>query len=588
MNHLHTSSPFLPLPDGIVITAIHEALTSIEVHIACRKACAACPLCGQLSERVHGHYVRTVADLPCGGRRVILALTVRKFVCGRPTCLQKIFTERLLDLVQSYARRTNRLRDALVALGLATSAEVSERLAPALGMLVSASTLLRRLREVACPPPPSVRILGVDDWSWKKGQTYGTILVDLELRKPIDLLADRKEETLTAWLLTHPEIDVISRDRAGAYAAAAKKGAPQARQIADKFHILKNLRDDIRELMARKQKVLPEVEEVSSDGVPLQAQGKQQASALSEAPQSQEPEKYWRSMSKEPRRSSAGARSPSAAQSRSQIARANRLSRYEAVRVLHQQLVSEREIALRLKMSRNTVHKFLVSESFPERSRRPSPGSILDPYKPYILDRWKAGCWNGTQLLEEIKKLGYTGSDALFRLFITSVRKHHQVAGTSAGLSLDADGAKVSGPVDPASKPCIKRRLSPARASWLYISQVAKLDGKQQQQVEQIRAAHGDLDNAYALTQEFVSMLAEHRDMDLDGWLARAKHSGIKELKSFAHGIQRDYAAVRAAFTSQWSNGPVEAQVNCLKLQKRLMFGRANFDLLRLHVLRRA
>jgi len=464
MKNLPTSSPFLPLPDGIVIAAIHESLNSIEVHIACRKACAACPLCGQLSERVHGHYVRTVADLPCGGRRVILALTVRKFVCGRPTCLQKIFTERLLDLVQSYARKTNRLREALVALGLATSAEVSERLAPALGMLVSASTLLRRLREVACPPPLSVRILGVDDWSWKKGQTYGTILVDLELRKPIELLADRKEETLTAWLLTHPEIEVISRDRGGEYAAAARKGAPQAQQIADKFHLLKNLRDGLKELMARKQKVLPEVEEVSSDGVPRLTQGKQQASALSEAPQSQEPEKDWRSMSKEPRRSSAGARSPSAAQSRSQIARANRLSRYEAVRALHQQLVSEREIALRLNMSRNTVHKFLVSESFPERSRRPSPGSILDPYKPYILDRWKAGCWNGTQLLEEIKKLGYTGSDALFRLFITSVRKHHQAAGTSAELSLDAEGAKVSGPVDPPSQPCLKRRLSPARA----------------------------------------------------------------------------------------------------------------------------
>ena len=589
MSDLSMASLFLPLPDGICISSAHATATILVVHVACQRSCAACPLCQQTSERVHGNYVRTVADLPCAGRRVILSLTVRKFVCSTPTCPRQIFTERISDLVQSYARRTNRLREALVALGLATSAEVSERLAPALGMLVSASTLLRRLREVACPPPPSVRILGVDDWSWKKGQTYGTILVDLELRKPIELLADRKEETLTAWLLTHPEIAVISRDRGGEYAAAARKGAPQAQQIADKFHLLKNLRDGLKELMARKQKVLPEVEEVSSDGVPLQAQGKQQASALSEAPQSQEPEKYWRSMSKEPRRPSAGARSPSAAQSRSQIARANRLSRYEAVRALHQQLVSEREIALRLNMSRNTVHKFLVSESFPEQSRRPYAGSILDPYKPYILDRWKAGCGNGTQLLEEIKKLGYTGSDALFRLFITSVRKHHQVAGTSAELSLDADGAKVSSPVvDPASKPCIKRRLSPARASWLYISQAAKLDKKQQQQVEQVRAAHGDLDSAYALTQEFVCMLAEHRDRDLDGWLARAKHSGIKELKSFAHGIQRDYAAVRAAFSSEWSNGPVEAQVNCLKLQKRLMFGRANFDLLRLHVLRRA
>lgn len=124
---------------------------------------------------------------------------------------------------------TNRLRDALAALGLATSAEVSERLAPSLGMLVSAPPLLRRLREVACPPPKTVRILGGDDWAWKRGQTYGTLLVDLELHKPIELLPDRKEETLTAWLLTHPEIDIISRDRGGEYAAAARKGAPQAR-----------------------------------------------------------------------------------------------------------------------------------------------------------------------------------------------------------------------------------------------------------------------------------------------------------------------------------------------------------------------
>jgi transposase len=121
-------------------------------------------------------------------------------------------------------------------------------------MFVSAPTLLRLLRQVICTVPRSVRILGVDDWAWKKGQTYGTILVDLERRCPIELFPDRKEETLTAWLLTHPEIEVISRDRAGEYAAAAKKGAPQAQQVADKFHILKNLREGLKELLACKQR----------------------------------------------------------------------------------------------------------------------------------------------------------------------------------------------------------------------------------------------------------------------------------------------------------------------------------------------
>jgi transposase len=248
MGDLDTASLLFSLPDGICISSVRTTTTEVVVHIVCQRPCAACPLCQQPSERVHGTYVRMVADLPCAGRRVILRLSVRKFVCGTPACPRQIFTERLPNLVQSYARMTNRLREALVALGLATSAEVSERVAPQLSMLISAPTLLRRLRAVACPSPTSVRILGVDDWAWKKGQTYGTLLVDLELHKPIELLPDRTEETLTAWLLTHPEIEIIRRDRGGGYAAAARKGAPQAKQIADKFHLVKNLRDGLKEL----------------------------------------------------------------------------------------------------------------------------------------------------------------------------------------------------------------------------------------------------------------------------------------------------------------------------------------------------
>jgi len=143
-------------------------------------------------------------------------------------------------------------------------------------------------------------------------------------------------------------------------------------------------------------------------------------------------------------------------------------------------------------------------------------------------------------------------------------------------------------PADSPPKPSPKRRMSPTRASWLCVCQSDRLDAKQRQHVAQIRAAHRDLDTAYQLSQAFVTMLAEHRGQDLDDWLLQAKQSGIRELKSFAQGIRRDYAAVRAAFTSEWNNGQTEAQVNCLKLQKRLMFGRANFDLLRLQVLRRA
>src|SRR5881227_430467 len=157
MGDLDIASLFLSLPDDIFVSSVRATTTELVVRIACQHSCAACPLCQQTSERVHGNYGRTVADLPCAGRRVILSLTVRKFVCSAPTCPRQIFTERLPDLVQSYARMTNRLREALIALGLATSAQVSERLAPSLGMKVSAHTLLHHLRTVACPPPISVR-----------------------------------------------------------------------------------------------------------------------------------------------------------------------------------------------------------------------------------------------------------------------------------------------------------------------------------------------------------------------------------------------------------------------------------------------
>ena len=420
----------------------------------------------------------------------------------------------------------------------------------------------RALRTVACAPPTSVRILGIDDWAWKKGQIYGTLLVDLELRKPIEILPDRREETVRVWLLAHPEIEVVSRDRGGEYAAAAKKGAPQAQQIADKFHLLLNLREKLKELMARKQKLLPQVETICSRTRTSTEPGESSGGAPAAAASAVEASPSFRHISPYPRASSCGSVPIPAEETPSQISRANRHARYEAVRTLHQQLVSQREIARRLKLSRNTVRKFLQVETFPERSPRPYRGSILDPYKPYILDRWKAGCWNGMQLLEEIQHLGYTGSPALLRYFLTRVRKQHRAAGTTLALELSPDQGSVSTAADLSPKPSPKRRMSPSRASWLCMCQPDKLDEPQRKLVEQLRAAHPDLATAYRLSQAFVSMLAERRAQDLDDWLLQAKQSGIRELKSFAQGIRRDYAAVKAAFSSHWSNGQVEAQVN--------------------------
>ncbi len=217
------------LPESRVVEAVYPTTSRLTLQISCTRKSASCPLCQQPSERIHGKYGRTVADVPCAGRLVTLALTVRKFVCSTRDCPRRIFTERLPELVQSYARMTNRLAEALEALGFATCGQVGERFAPKLGMAVSGPTLLRRMRSCSYTPAASVSVLGIDAWAWKKGATYRTILVDLESHKPIDLLPDRTAQTAEAWLRMHPEVTLVSRDRAGDYAAAARKGAPQAR-----------------------------------------------------------------------------------------------------------------------------------------------------------------------------------------------------------------------------------------------------------------------------------------------------------------------------------------------------------------------
>ncbi len=576
------------LPDTIAVEALYPSKTHLTVQVACMLKNAACPLCERPSERIHSKYRRTVADVPCGGRRVTLALTVRKFVCDTPECPRKIFTERLPALVQSYARMTNRLSEALQTLGFATCGEVGERLAPKLGMCITGPTLLRRMRTVSIPSPSSVRVLGIDDWSWKKGVTYGTILVDLELRKPIEILPDRSTETVEAWLRAHPEVDIVSRDRGGNYAAAAKKGAPQAQQIADRFHLLKNLRERLKELMDRKHSCLPEGEEHASDAIPAKAQGLKDAGVSPKVePQTEpEPEKQYRTIPPYAYQRPAGM---SYDDFQKQVRRDKRSARYEHVRLLFEQGLSQRAIARKLKRSRATVGKFVQAEVYPEmhHSERGARGSLLDPYQCYLLQRWQQGCRNSVQLYDEITARGYQGSAPLLRLFLTKLRKKHQEAGSASVLTLDPATQAIELPPSLPPKPRIPCRMSATRASWLFVSQAGKLDEKQTQHVEHIRAAHSDLEQAYHLSQEFVMMLAERREADLERWLTQAEHSGLPEFNKMAKGIRQDYAAVKAAFASEWSNGQVEAQVNCLKLQKRIVFGRANFDLLRLRVLSR-
>jgi transposase len=242
-----------------------------------------------------------------------------------------------------------------------------------------------------------------------------------------------------AWLLAHPEVEIVSRDRGGEYAAAARKGAPQAQQIADRFHLLKNLRERLKEVMDRKQSCLPEVEERVSDAIPAKAQGiKDKSVSPTAEPQTElEPEKHYRTIPPYPYQRPAGI---SYDEFQKQVRRDKCSARYEHVRTLFEQGLSQRAIARKLKLSRATVGKFVQAEAYPEmhQSKAGARRSLLDPYKGYLLQRWQHGCRNSVQLYDEITARGFTGSAPLLRKFLAELRKKHQEAGSASVLTLDA------------------------------------------------------------------------------------------------------------------------------------------------------
>ncbi len=426
-------SPFLPLPEGMVIGQVELTPTQLTVEVISTQPCARCPGCGTPSDAVHCQYQRTVHDVPCGGRSVVLRLCVRKFVCRTATCMRKVFAERLPDLVQPWARISNRLLGELKAIGLSASAEVSERLAPQLGMKVKAPTLLSYLRTIPAPSDAPVRVLGLDDFAIRRGDRYGTILVNLETGKPLDLLPDRTAAAVFPWLEKHQEIDVVSRDRASAYADAVKRALPHATQVADRYHLIQNLREHLQRFLDRKRTWLPELEDIplkagSTSGQGLGGSLNDQMSTVTsnisadgsqaektDQPEAQvEPDLPHALVAQEIELASL-----TYAERKKKISRDKRYARYEHMLALHRAGMSGRAIARALHMSRRIVQRYLSSDGFPERApgsgRRAFGKSKLDPYLVYLRERWNAGEHSGSHLFGEIKERGYTGSESLLR-----------------------------------------------------------------------------------------------------------------------------------------------------------------------------
>lgn len=514
---------------------------------------ATCPVCTRETVRIHSHYGRTVADLPWSGRRVRLFLNVRKFRCPQKGCPRKIFTERLPDLIKPYARKTVRLREILEMVGFALGGKAGARLIRRLGMEASPTTLLRYIRGAVTFPHPAPEVVGVDDFALLRGRRYGTIIVDLKSHRPIELLPDRSAETLATWLKEYPSLRVISRDRSTEYERGIKEGAPEAVEVLDRWHLLKNLREAAERVLEHNHKALSTVRIPSS--------ADQEPSTHEHIPE------------------------PRAAKERAagEAARRKRLTNYKKVRKLHEQGMNMLAICRTLGMSREAVRRYVHADAFPERRRPPRQPSMLDPFEPYLGKHWQEGCHNASQLWREIKEQGYPGTR---KRVLEWARQRREEPAPSTPGRYQASMAKR----------CQKRTLrnpigkmdrapSPKRLVWLLLGDPENMEATERGALDEMLGTSTDVAAIYPLIQKFRKMIkntsSDGQAERFDDWLKAALSSGVKDFETFALGLKREQAAVEAALTLPYSNGQTEGQVNKLKLIKRQMYGRASFDMLR-------
>ncbi len=470
------ANTILANPDIIRLESIISEPNAITVVVHAKQKKPCCPKCGQPSVSLHSHYRRAVSDLPWHNVAVKLQLNTRKFRCRNELCSGKIFCERLPEVVETHARKSCRLDSALTWLALALGGEAGARTAQRLQIETSGDTLLRMIRRATLPPPSisavaNPKVIGVDDWAWRKGCTYGTIIVDLERRKVIDLLPDREAGTLTDWLLAHPSVETVARDRSITYRNGIMMGKPYATQVADRWHLLSNLGEAVEKIierLLRKRKTVDvQAVELSILTQPESCQ-KGNFEMLDDWQWNRDFQDTYRELKTEACR--------------------RRL-------LPHLPVVSKPE----------TVRQEIRLSS---AARRPTRNKELSPR---------------------------------FKLDVKTLRglffRKGKLAEEELGMLCDA------------------------RAEW------------------------DEFDRAYPLAEEFVKIIRRQSSMPIGLWIVKAFDCGVKELRSFANGLQKDFLAVREATTSPWSNGQTEGQVNRLKLLKRQMYGRANFDLLKARVL---
>jgi transposase len=524
----------LLFPSGVqvVITSAELDGEAVRVEARCTVAGADCPACGGWSTQVHSSYLRFPGDLACAGRPCVLVLRVRRFVCATAECPRRTFVEQVPGVTRRHGRTTERLRSAMSRIGLALAGRAGARLAEHLGIVTSRNTLLRRVMDLPDPPPTQPRAVGVDDFALRRGHVYGTVVIDAETHRVLDLLPERDTATLAPWLAAHPGIEVICRDRSGAYADAAHTAAPQALQVADRFHLWQNLANAVEKTVAAHRLCLRDLPAPTPD-----------------------PEPVWEIPS-----------GPAPADDELSGKFAERARAHHAV--VHDLLAQElglREIARHLGWGRHTVQRYARAARWQDmvKGRKRQQPSKLDPFKPYLEQRWAetGGRVTILDLHREIDERGFRGSYSTVQLW---VRK-----------ALPASDGVPHAPAAPSIRQV---------TGWLT-RRPATLTEEEKVRRKAVLDRCPKLDATAHLVGSFAEMLTTLDGGRLTDWITDAMTAGLPGVSTFAVGLEADFDAVTAGLTTDWNSGPVEGAVNRIKMLKRQMFGRAGFQLLRKRVL---
>jgi transposase len=472
------ASFLLPDVPSLRLDAILADDHSIRVTMTSTQPTMACPLCAEASTRIHSRYQRTVRDLPWAGHTVQVRLHVRRFFCSNPSCERKIFAERLGATIRTFARRTDRLASQLCHLAFRLSAESGARLGDQLGMPVSAASLLRLQRQHPLPAPPAPQVIGVDDWAIRKGRTYGALIVDLERHQPIDVLPDAKAETFATWLQKRPGITLISRDRAGNFAEGAQRGAPQAIQVADRWHLFGNLGDALQRLL------------------------EQHPAALRLAVQQEDEHAVRETQAPAIIRLEVGAAQETVTPAE-RVLLTQREQRFQDVLARHADGWNYSQIAREFQINIRTVKRYILSGELPKRG---APllrlTSSVAPYLAYLEQRWQEGCQNKTQLWQEIQAQGYAGSRSSI---------YRALKGFRAARGPWTASPKMARPK--------RRALSPRQGMWLLARPKEELNEDERAARSVLESAHVEIAAATSLAQRFQDLLRQ-RDVAAFGGMA--------------------------------------------------------------------